>query len=92
MLNLILSGVVISLVTEYLKKKGGNDKIHTLWTVLLLSTIVSVIAVLVLDYHFWPTLGWIVVFAGAFYAYVLRNIPASKPTLKPKVITKKKKK
>ena len=88
MLNLILSGVVVSLVTEYLKKRNGKDKAATLWVLIALSTAVALIAMWVLDYSFWPSLGWIIVFAGAFYAYVLRNIPASKP----KVVTKSKKK
>jgi len=88
MLSLILSGVVVSLVTEILKKKQGKDKALTLWTLLALSVVVSLIAMFVLDYYFWTTLGWIIVFAGAFYAYVLRNIPASAP----KVVTKNKKK
>ncbi len=82
MLNIILSGVVVSILTEILRKNKQKDKVMTLWTLLLLAISAALLAYWILDYQFWPTLGGILVYAGAFYAYVLRNIRGSvkKPT------------
>lgn len=76
MLNLILSGVFVSLVTEILKKKNKFDKAMTLWTLVVLSVVISLLAHWILGFFFWVSMGWILVFAGAFYAYVLRNVTA----------------
>lgn len=74
MFHLILGGVFVSLITEVLKKKKKSDKALTLWTLISLAVGVSLLSMWILDYSFWPTLGWVLVWAGAFYAYVLRNI------------------
>lgn len=83
MLSLILSGVLVSLTTEIIKRKNQYDKAMTLWTLVILAVVVALLAHFIMDYYFWTSFGWIMIFAGAFYAYVLRNISAP--------VTKKKK-
>jgi len=89
MLHLVLSGIVVSIVTEILRKKKKKDKVRTLWTLLVMSVAVSLLTYVILDYVFWTSLVWILVFAGAFYAYFLRNIRGSIPTKKVVKVVKR---
>jgi len=73
MLQYMFAGVLISILVEVLKSKKAN-KVNNIAKVFILSTIASLLSMFILDTEFFQALFFIVVYAGAFYAYVLRSI------------------
>ena len=73
--QLIFAGVVVSLLVELLKSKSKKKttKVENISRLFLLSIAGAFLAHFILDMYFFASLFWIVVFAGAFYSYILRN-------------------
>lgn len=90
MLQIILGGILVSLLTEVIKKMGGRDKSETLLLVLGLSVIASLIAYIYMGHNFFGALWYTVIYAGAFYAFVLRSVKGRKKKSVKKVIKVKK--
>ena len=73
-LGLIFAGVVVSLVVQYLKKALDTTKTGTL-TIMAIIAIVAAIIFSVLDmYGLTDSLLQMITTAGAFYAFIIKNV------------------
>ena len=75
-----LLGVVISIIVEFIKKKGDTTSIGTGVVLLGGSLLVAAGFVWLRDSEFWPTIVPILTTAAAFHNLVIRNfhVPTNK--------------
>lgn len=71
---LVFGGVVVSLIVQVIKKKMGTATLGTLSVVVGLSIIGGVAYEILLNYGLWQSALSVLTAAGAFYAFVIRNV------------------
>jgi hypothetical protein len=78
--GLVFMGVLVSLLVTAIKtvfKKDGKDPIGTTGSLLIVATISLIGAatyVTLTHFGYWSAFWKIITIAGAFYAYILKNI------------------
>lgn len=88
---LIFSGIVVSLFIELLKKKFNLSGLGTMAVVTGLAAGGSVAFYFLQKYGFLESFLQIMTVAGAFYAFILKNIKDSQPVVVVSSPKKKKK-
>ena len=71
---IVILGVVVSIIAEIIKRYFSTNKLATLVVVLAMSIIAAVVYYFISQSAIFPTIIQILIIAGAFYAYLIRNI------------------
>jgi len=71
---LVFGGVLISLVIQLLKKRLALTSTGVMVTVVVLSLLGGVAYRYLLSYGLWESFIAVITSAGAFYAFILKNI------------------
>lgn len=71
---LIFGGIAVSLAVEYIKRKFGTSNTVTMTAVVLLSLGGAVAFYFLKMYGIWEAVLQILVSAGSFYAFIIRNV------------------
>jgi hypothetical protein len=69
--DLLIVGVLVSLLVQYLKSTLGTREYVTLGIVAALSILGAGLYVTVKDTRFWPTLLEVLKWAGAIYSFII---------------------
>jgi hypothetical protein len=69
----LIIGVMVSTLVQYLKVKFGTESLITKLIVVGLSIAVGLVYFLVKDTQFYQSTLLVLVFAGAFYTYILQT-------------------
>lgn len=75
-LALLFGGVVVSLIVEMIKTKLGGSTSATMAVVVILSLLGGVIYTALTYFQLWEAFLGIIISAGAFYAFIIKNIKA----------------
>ena len=70
----LIVGVIVSLVAQYIKQYAGTSGFKTQAIVAALSIIAATTYYLLKDTVYWETVLAIFAFAGATYAYILKQL------------------
>lgn len=71
--SLLVVGILVSLITQYLKTKFETKSWQTITACLGLSVIVGILYHFFADTEVYTTIMQILVYAGAFYAYIIER-------------------
>jgi len=71
---LVLCGVLVSMIISAAKKNWKLDKTQTMSLVVILSFAGGIAFFLLKQYGLWESLLQILMGAGAFYAFILKNL------------------
>lgn len=70
-MEILIAGVVVSLLVQWLKKRFGTDEYKTLGVVAAVSLVGAAAYTSLVAAGYWESVLEILVTAGAFYTYIL---------------------
>lgn len=73
-LALVFGGVAVSLLVQWLKKAFGTAKVGTMTIVVVLALVGGIGFQLLSHYGLWEAFIQVLVSAGAFYAFIVKNV------------------
>ncbi len=71
---IIIIGAAVSVLTEIIKRYAGTNKPATLAVVLVISLVFAGVYYFVAQTNYYDTVLNILIIAGAFYAYIIKNL------------------
>lgn len=72
--SLVIVGAIVSLIVQVIKTKLGTSKMASLAAVIVLSLIGGAVYVTLKDTTYWQTILQILMAAGAFYAFIIKQL------------------
>lgn len=73
-LALIFGGVVVSLIIEAIKGYFNGSTTATMIAVAVMSLVGGIVYTLLTHYGLWESFIGVLVSAGAFYAFIIKNV------------------
>lgn len=73
-LALLLGGVIVSLIIEAVKGHFGGSTTATMIAVVVMSLVGGIAYTLLTHFGLWESFIGVLVSAGAFYAFIIKNI------------------
>lgn len=70
----LLFGAIVSLLVELLKKRFDTEKWMTLSLVVVLALLAGLYRFVAQDFGFWEQTIQVLSYAGAFYAFIIKNL------------------
>jgi hypothetical protein len=78
---LVFGGIVVSALVEYIKRKAKLSTSGVLALVAGLSLIGGGIYVALVHFGYWESVVTVLMAAGAFYAFIIKNVADTKPVV-----------
>ncbi len=79
LLTLSISGAIVSLIVQAIKKWGSTNEYTTIGIVVVLSIVAGAIYHYLANTPFWTTAYQILISAGAVYTFLIQRVENSTP-------------
>lgn len=78
-MELLFAGVVVSVTVQVLKIIFGTSRLATMVILVVLSIVAGISYVILTRYGLFEVFWNVLVYAGAFYAFVIKNVASTLP-------------